>query len=120
MDMSNKLSKALEFANYRTALNLQHNNLKAKVETLLNYSINGGTFVISQELICFVELLIKKNYTSSVLLDVYKNPIQIEDLEEFLDEILSRYFEAVNEYHADYTKLKQSRKVHKIIDIDNE
>ena len=120
MGMSNKLSKALEFANYRTSLNLQHNNLKAKVETLLNYSINGGTFVISQELICFVELLIKKNYTNSVLLDVYKNPIQIEDLESFLDEILSRYFEAVNEYHADYTKLKRSRKVHKIIDIEND
>ena len=31
--MSSKLTKALEFANYRTTLNIQHNNLKAKVQT---------------------------------------------------------------------------------------
>ena len=53
--MSSKLTKALEFANYRKTLNVQHNNLKAKVQTLLNYSINGGTFQIDQVLISFVQ-----------------------------------------------------------------
>ena len=32
--MSSKLTKALEFANYRTTLNIQHNNLKAKVQSI--------------------------------------------------------------------------------------
>lgn len=117
--MSNKLSKALEFANYRTTLNIQHNNMKSRVQTLLNYSVNGGTFSITHELISFVTTLINKDYSDVVLLDVYNNPIQIQDLENFLDELLSRYFEATNEYYADYTKLKQSRKIHKLIDIED-
>ena len=109
--MSSKLTKALEFANYRTTLNVQHNNLKAKVQTLLNYSINGGTFEISQT-------LIDQQHTKAVLLDVYNNPIEIDGLADFLEEIISRYFEATNEYHAEYTKLRKSRKVHKLIDLD--
>mgnify|MGYP003633818416 FL=1 len=118
MYMSSKLTKALEFANYRTTLNVQHNNLKAKVQTLLNYSINGGTFEISQTLISFVQTLIDQQHTKAVLLDVYNNPIEIDGLADFLEEIISRYFEATNEYHAEYTKLRKSRKVHKLIDLD--
>ena len=118
--MSSKLTKALEFANYRTTLNVQHNALKAKVQTLLNYSINGGTFNISQELISFVKLLLDREYTDAVLLDVYNNPIKIDDLDDFLDEILSRYFEAVNEYHAEYQKLRKARKVHKLIELETD
>ena len=63
--MSSKLTKALEFANYRTTLNVQHNALKAKVQTLLSYSISGGTFEISQELISFVKLLMEKEYSKA-------------------------------------------------------
>ena len=116
--MSSKLTKALEFANYRTTLNVQHNNLKAKVQTLLNYSINGGTFEINQTLISFIQTLIDQKHTKAVLLDVYNNPIEIDGLDVFLEEIISRYFEATNEYHAEYTKLRKSRKVHKLIDLD--
>ena len=115
--MSSKLTKALEFANYRRTLNVQHNNLKAKVQTLLSYSINGGTFQIDQILISFVKTLLDQEHTEAVLLDIYNNPIKVE-LEEFLEEITSRYFEATNEYHAEYEKLKKSRKVHKLIDLD--
>ena len=115
--MSSKLTKALEFANYRRTLNVQHNNLKAKVQTLLSYSINGGTFQIDQVLISFVKTLLDQEHTEAVLLDIYNNPIKVE-LEEFLEEITSRYFEATNEYHAEYEKLKKSRKVHKLIDLD--
>ena len=117
MCMSSKLTKALEFANYRKTLNVQHNNLKAKVQTLLNYSINGGTFQIDQVLISFVQTLLEQEHTKAVLLDIYNNPIEIE-LESFLEEIISRYFEATNEYHAEYQKLRKSRKVHKLIDLD--
>ena len=117
MSMSSKLTKALEFANYRRTLNVQHNNLKAKVQTLLSYSINGGTFQIDQILISFVQTLLDQEHTEAVLLDIYNNPIKVE-LEEFLEEITSRYFEATNEYHAEYEKLKKSRKVHKLIDLD--
>ena len=115
--MSSKLTKALEFANYRKTLNVQQHNLKAKVQTLLNFSINGVTFQIDQILISFVKSLLDQEHTKAVLLDIYNNPIEVE-LQEFLEEITSRYFEATNEYHAEYQKLRKSRKVHKLIDIE--
>jgi hypothetical protein len=116
--MTSKLTKALEFANYRLTLNVQHNALRSKVQTLLSYSTNGGTFEISQMLISFVQTLITQGHTKAVLLDVYNNPIEIVGLDDFLDEILSRYFEATNEYHAEYSKIKKSRKVHKLVDLE--
>ena len=118
--MTSKLTKALEFSNYRLTLNVQHNALRSKVQTLLSYSINGGTFEISQMLISFIQTLITQGHTKAVLLDVYNNPIEITVLDDFLEEILSRYFEATNEYHAEYSKIKKSRKVHKLIDLNEE
>lgn len=118
--MTDKLTKALEFANYRTTLNVQHNNMKARTQTLLSYSLNGGTFNITEQLISFVDVLLRKDHDSAVLLDSFNNPIHISDLNEFHENIISRYFEAVNEYYADYSKLKKSRKVHKLVDISDD
>lgn len=117
--MSAKLSKALEFANYRVTLNNQQEVLRAKSRSLLSYSYNGGTFNIDQSLITFVKLLIDAGRDQAVLLDIYHNPIMVE-VDEFYEEILSRYIEITNEYYSEYEKLRQSRKVHKIIDITDE
>lgn len=114
--MSAKLTKALEFANYRATLNNQQQVLKSKTQSLLSYSINGGTFTINRELLTFCKLLLDDNKKQAVLLDIYDNPIQV-DLREFYDEILSRYFEVTNDYYAEYEKLRKARKVHKIVDI---
>lgn len=111
------LTKALEFANYRVTLNAQLAALKAKTENLLSYSINGGTFTIDRELICFVLACIDTGAEEVVLLDSYKNPIKITDLKEFYDEIFSRYYEVTNEYHMEYERIKKARKVHKILDL---
>ena len=54
--MAAKLQTALEFSNYRQTLNNQKEVLKAKTESLLSYSINGGTFTIDRELITFVKV----------------------------------------------------------------
>lgn len=117
--MSEKLSQALEFANYRATLNNQRAILKARVESLLSYSIDGGTFTIDPGLISFTKLLMDEGMESAVLLDIYQNPIQVQ-VEEFLTEILSRYTEATNDYHAEYTKLSKARSVKSILDINND
>ena len=101
--MSERLTKALEFANYRQTLNNQIASLRSKTQTRLILSTNGGTFTVSQELITFVNTLIEKEYNDSVLIDNYENPI---------------HFEVTNDYHAEYVKLRKARKVHKLIDID--
>ena len=115
--MSTRLSKALEFANYRITLNNQQAQLKAKVESLLSFSINGGTFTIDTTLITCWKFLIDEGDKDAILLDIYNNPINI-DLESFYDEIKSRYYEVTNEYYAEYEKLRKARKVHKVLDLN--
>lgn len=115
--MSTRLNKALEFANYRTTLNNQQAQLKAKIQSLLSYSINGGTFTIDVPLITFCKQLLDEGQKSAILLDIYKNPIKIE-IDSFYEEIRSRYFEVTNEYYAEYEKLRKARKVHKVLDLN--
>ena len=117
--MSTRLTKALEFANYRVTLNNQQAALRAKTQSLLSYSINGGTFTIDRSLINFCKLLLDENQTESVLLDIYQNPIKI-NVKDFYEEILSRYFEVTNDYYVEYEKLRKSRKVHKVLDLNEE
>ena len=117
--MSTRLTKALEFANYRVTLNNQQAQLKAKTQSLLSYSINGGTFTIDLTLITFCKQLIDNSQTEVVLLDIYNNPIKV-DVESFYEEIISRYYEVTNNYYAEYKKLRKSRKVHKVLDLNEE
>jgi hypothetical protein len=119
MTMSTRLTKALEFANYRTTLNNQQAQLKAKTQSLLSYSINGGTFTIDIPLITFCKQLLNDGQKDVVLLDIYKNPIQVE-VTAFYDEISSRYYEVTNDYYAEYEKLRKARKVHKVLDLNEE
>jgi len=115
--MSTRLTKALEFANYRTTLNNQQAQLKAKTQSLLSYSINGGTFTIDIPLITFCKQLLDQNQKETVLLDVYNNPIKI-DIKDFYNEIESRYFEVTNDYYVEFEKLRKARKVHKVLDLN--
>ena len=117
--MSTRLTKALEFANYRVTLNNQQAQLKAKTQSLLSYSINGGTFTIDLTLITFCKQLIDNSQTEVVLLDIYNNPIKV-DVESFYEEIISRYYEVTNNYYAEYEKLRKSRKVHKVLDLNED
>jgi len=93
--------------------------LKAKTQSLLSYSINGGTFTIDLTLITFCKQLIDNSQTEVVLLDIYNNPIKV-DVESFYEEIISRYYEVTNNYYAEYEKLRKSRKVHKVLDLNEE
>lgn len=115
--MQEPLKKALDFANYQQTLSIQRKSLKEKIEAKLTYGFNGGLFYIDQTLLTFVEMLCLKGRTNSVvIIDSNKNPILIENLESFRDEIFGRYFEATNEYFESYQNIKKSRSVEKLLE----
>ena len=118
-DLTNneRLEKALHFSNTMQTFNLAKNNLKVKIQNLLSYSAYGGTFIVNQELISFVAAMMNMGKKKIAILDKNDIPVEIEDLEEFLEDITSLYFESVNEYYNDYQKLKSSRKIEKVLDI---
>lgn len=115
--MQEQLKKALEFANYKQTFSIQRKTLKEKIDAKLTYGFNGGLFRIDRNLLTFVETLCTKGRTSGVvLLDANENPVLVEDLESFRDDIFSRYFEATNEYFEQYQNLKKSRSVEKLLE----
>ena len=116
--MEEQLKKALDFSNYRQTFSIQRRTLKEKIESKLTYGCNGGIFKIDRSLITFVQLLIDQGRVSGVpLIDSNENPILIDNLETFRDEILDRYFTATLEYYEQYQDLKKSRSVEKLLDL---
>lgn len=116
--MEEQLKKALDFSNYRQTFSIQRRTLKEKIEAKLTYGCNGGIFKIDRSLITFVQLLLDQGRTTGVpLIDSNENPILIDNLENFKDEILDRYFTATLEYYEQYQDLKKSRSVEKLLDL---
>jgi hypothetical protein len=117
--MDDRLSKALEFSNYRQTLAIQRKTLKEKTDAKLTYGYNGGLFKIDRELIVFLELLITSNRIENIpILDSNENPILITDVIHFKNEIVDRYFTAVFEYYGEYQKIKLSRTVETLINYE--
>jgi len=49
--------------------------------------------------------------------DDNSRPIEIENLEEFYDNIMTKYFFANNEYMANYKKLTKTRDIQKMVEL---
>lgn len=109
--MDERLEKALEFANFMVTLNNQKRSLVEKYHTDCVYYHSGGTFTINKSLITFVKTLVDLENTSMVLIDDNELPIRIDDLAQFLSDILDQYFIASNSYYNDYQLLKKNRSV---------
>lgn len=118
--MDERYEKAVEFANYRQTLNNQLQAAKVRAESQLIISKNGGTFVITESLISFVSFLVTSGQAEAVLLDTNTIPVNIGELEDFRDTIVSRYFEVTNDYLHEYEKIRKSRSVKKIVESDKE
>lgn len=116
--MEEVLKKALDFSNYNQSLNVQRKTIKERLEARLTYGHGGGVFKIDRSLISFVQMLIDKERTQNVpLIDSNNNPILIQDLDKFREEIFDRYFSATLEYLNEFEKIKKSRSIEKLVDL---
>jgi hypothetical protein len=115
--MDDRLQKALSFSNYQFALTNQRKILREKLDSSLLYGYNGGIFKVDDSLISFINFLSDQGRANIPILDSNKNPILIENLKIFLDEILNVYFSAVLDYYNEYEKIKKNRTTEKLIDL---
>jgi hypothetical protein len=79
------INKLEEFAGQRLDHTRQRAVLKEQQEQRLQIAYNGGLFVVSQELLTFVNVC----ENGVVILDSYSIPIKIDDVDDFL---LSEFF----------------------------
>lgn len=108
--MDERLSKALEFANFMTTINNQKRILKEQYKENLVYCYQGGQFTVTRELINFVSFLISQENTNNVVIvDDNDIPIMVKDLQEFFSNLLDSYFTASNKYYQSYSGLSKKR-----------
>lgn len=113
--MDARLQQAIEHANYRQTLGIERQRLKDKALAELVMAHNGGIFTVGRELIGFINSI--KDYGAATILDDNDYPVEIEDLQEFLDKVTAVYFEVTNRYLADYNTIRQKRTAAKLVDL---
>ena len=109
-----RLAAALDASNYRLTLNIQRENSKLKLKNHLVYSQNGGIFKITQDFISFIFAL-SQSKKSAVVLDSNENPVKIDDLVDFYENILDIYQEGMNDYLIEFEKFKKLRTTAKVV-----
>ena len=115
--MDDKLKEALDLSNFVTTFNNQKRLLWEKYQDDLLAYVNGHEIKITQELISMCESLSRRNNTRTVLIDSNNLPFEVENLETFLENILDQYAQASNKYFTEYTKLKISRSVERVVGL---
>ena len=115
--MDERLEKALEFSNYMVTLNNQRRIVREQfLENCVHY-LNGGKFSVNRDLITFCQTLRDNQQDSAILIDDNNSPVEVEDLQSFLDEILNIYFTTSYEYLDEYNKIKKNRKVEGLVNL---
>jgi len=115
--MDERLEKALDFSNFMVTLHNQLRIFKEQYYQNLICYYSGGQFTVTQELITFCNMMSTRGYKEIILIDDNENPIEIENLEDFLTQILDLYFRASNSYLNDYNKIKKERSVKNLVDL---
>ena len=115
--MDSRLEQALDISNHMITLNNQRRIIHEQfLENSIHY-LNGGKFSVNRELINFCHTLMQNSQSQAVLIDDNNIPISIDNLEEFLTDLLDIYFKASYEYLDKYNEIKASRKVEGLVDL---
>jgi hypothetical protein len=107
--------KALEESKYRAILDNQTDKLKEILNGRLLFPFNGGYFKIGPVLFSEIEMYFRDNKTGATLLDIYDNPIDIEDLDDFYKKCRQVYTFAIKSHKLAMKRLTVSRNIETMI-----
>ena len=101
------INQLVEQVRLATDYQINKEILREKILTDLHVPFNGGLFLVTQELICFLTVM---NDELLYLEDAYHNPIEVDRVGLL---ILARehYQKVMNRWHQEHNELKQIRKV---------
>lgn len=115
--MDDRLNKALEFANYRLTLQVQRQNIEARVSAALIFSHQNAIFTATQTLIAFADYKVRTPDAPMYADDNSGNTIKIENPAEFLKQASETYDAAMALKQAEQQKLKAARSTAKIVGL---
>lgn len=111
-----RLERALEFSNYVATMSNQKENIKNRVAQLQLVHYNGGTFKADPTTISFIKTLMDLGHTDAILFDSKQNPVNVKNLKTLLEDLVSAYFSAAQEFDVEYSKMRKARSIKKIMD----
>jgi 6-pyruvoyl-tetrahydropterin synthase len=116
--MDERLEKAYQVANYMATLSAQKRVIKEEFDQKLLHYVSGSTFKITPTLINFTKTVIDLGHTADVaFIDENNLPVLIEDVQEFFDIIIDKYFRSVNDYAVSIAEIKSKRKLVDIVSL---
>ena len=116
--MEDKLTNAFETAKYMATLSNQRRIITEELRQKLVYYTNGATFLVDYNLINFAKTLVDLGHTEDIpFIDSNDRAVVIPDVQEFLDNLLSVYFESVNNYYLKFDEIKSKRNVKGIVGL---
>ena len=100
--------------NYRDTVAQQLTVFEQKFKDQCVIAHNGGLFLITPELLSQLSNIKEK---SQWVLDMNSNPIFIQGIVYFYEQVYNVYYAALNEYGTAYATLKTQRSVDSILDL---
>ena len=115
--MDNRLNDALAFANYRLTLQVQRQNIEARVASALLFSYQNAIFKATTSLITFADYKTRNTDTPMLIDDNSGNTITIDDPAEFLKLASTTYDAAMILKQQEQQKLKSARSTGKVVGL---
>ena len=113
--MQEEFEEALNNANFRATLDNHKEKLREKFRADLIVPLGGGYFEINSTLMFEIKLYLDEGKSNFTILDMYLNPVEITNGEEFYTFIRQKYTETLNRYRVDLNNLKRKRNVQKLV-----
>jgi hypothetical protein len=116
--MDERIEKAFSVANYMSTLAGQKRIILEEYNQQLVHYVNGATFKVGPELVSFVKTLVDLGHTTDVVLvDGNNFPVLIDNVETFLDSIVTLYVKATKQYADKYNDIRIKRKIADIVEL---
>lgn len=100
--------------NYRDTVAHQIAVLEQKFKDQCVVAHGGGLFLITPELL---NQLTNIKETDQWVLDMNSNPILIQGVANFYEQVYNVYYTALNEFGIEYNTLKTQRSVNSLLDL---
>jgi hypothetical protein len=118
--MDQRLKEAIEYSNYRLTLATHKKNIRLRAEAIQLVSDSGGMFRSSEQLILWLDYLIRNGTEQYVLNDSNDQPILVKDIPALHKKLADGHAKAMNLLHAENEKIKRARTIEKVVDIPQE